>query len=192
MPTDRIIADVKVGVRIDHPRVSDLALHLTSPQGSRILLAENRGGITSRPISAQGSGRLAITYAGFTENTNLAVGLIKFVSPPYVHKHHGETNLVGGFEGIPARAYTAGSNGGRLGCANQSGDGGHERPRADTGTNVLIWNRPISVALLPTTAGKHIRFKFRLSSKGPGPSMSKFIWMASWCGSSRDRPPSGR
>jgi len=37
------VAMVQVGVRIDHPRVSDLVLHLVSPQGTRILLAENRG-----------------------------------------------------------------------------------------------------------------------------------------------------
>ena len=39
----RTVADVKVGVRIDHPRVSDLALRLISPEGTRILLTENRG-----------------------------------------------------------------------------------------------------------------------------------------------------
>ena len=37
------IASVDVGLRIDHPRVSDLAVTLISPKGTRILLAENRG-----------------------------------------------------------------------------------------------------------------------------------------------------
>ena len=41
---DLQIAAVDVGVRIDHPRVSDLALTLISPSGTRILLDENRGG----------------------------------------------------------------------------------------------------------------------------------------------------
>ena len=41
--TDTIV-DLTVGVRIDHPRLSDLSLHLVSPQGTRLLLAENRGG----------------------------------------------------------------------------------------------------------------------------------------------------
>lgn len=40
------IADLKVGLRLDHPRVSDLAIHLVSPAGTRVLLNENRGGIT--------------------------------------------------------------------------------------------------------------------------------------------------
>jgi subtilisin-like proprotein convertase family protein len=41
---DRKIASVEVGVRIDHPRVSDLVLTLISPTGQRYLLCENRGG----------------------------------------------------------------------------------------------------------------------------------------------------
>jgi subtilisin family serine protease/subtilisin-like proprotein convertase family protein len=43
VPTDRPVVDFQVGVRIDHARESDLVLHLISPQGTRILLAENRG-----------------------------------------------------------------------------------------------------------------------------------------------------
>ncbi len=37
------ISSVEVGLRIDHPRVSDLAVTLVSPKGTRILLTENRG-----------------------------------------------------------------------------------------------------------------------------------------------------
>jgi len=44
VPTSRPVVDVRVGVRIDHPRASDLVLHVTGPQGGRTLLAENRGG----------------------------------------------------------------------------------------------------------------------------------------------------
>ncbi len=43
VPIDREVMEVQVGVQIDHPRASDLVLHLVSPQGTRILLAENRG-----------------------------------------------------------------------------------------------------------------------------------------------------
>ena len=41
---DARIASVEVGLRIDHPRVSDLAITLVSPKGTRLLLTENRGG----------------------------------------------------------------------------------------------------------------------------------------------------
>ena len=38
------IARLDVGLRVDHPRVSDLAVTLISPSGTRVLLVENRGG----------------------------------------------------------------------------------------------------------------------------------------------------
>jgi len=38
------VVSVDVGVRIVHPRISDLVLHLVSPSGTRVLLDENRGG----------------------------------------------------------------------------------------------------------------------------------------------------
>lgn len=40
---DGIVASVEVGLRVNHPRVSDLAFTLISPRGTRVLLMENRG-----------------------------------------------------------------------------------------------------------------------------------------------------
>jgi subtilisin family serine protease/subtilisin-like proprotein convertase family protein len=72
------IVSVDCGVRIEHPRVSDLVLHLISPSGKRVMLFENRGGSTT---SGLGGGSLTTnvfptTTAGdFNANTNtLAVG----------------------------------------------------------------------------------------------------------------------
>jgi subtilisin-like proprotein convertase family protein len=48
------ISDVSVGVRIDHDRVSDLVLHVRSPQGTRVLLSENRGGPTGQDYGGPG------------------------------------------------------------------------------------------------------------------------------------------
>src|SRR5439155_25028223 len=45
---NRNVADVQVGVRVDHARASDLVFHLVSPQGTRVLLAENRGADNTR------------------------------------------------------------------------------------------------------------------------------------------------
>jgi subtilisin-like proprotein convertase family protein len=47
VPNDEKIVSLEVGVRIDHPRVSDLVLHLISPDGTRVLLDENRGAWTT-------------------------------------------------------------------------------------------------------------------------------------------------
>ncbi len=93
------IVSVDVGVRIDHPRVSDLALTLISPDGTRILLDENRGGsitsgmgtnlsVTSMiPVSSSGgpeastnsidtgqtSGTLTIAYNFYTIPDTMAI-----------------------------------------------------------------------------------------------------------------------
>ncbi|PWU18687.1 MAG: hypothetical protein C5B50_08300 [Verrucomicrobia bacterium] len=47
------IASVSVGVRIDHPRVSDLVLRLIGPDGTRVLLDGNRGGDTASGMGAE-------------------------------------------------------------------------------------------------------------------------------------------
>ncbi|MBE0540346.1 MAG: S8 family serine peptidase [Verrucomicrobia bacterium] len=47
------IAQLEVGLRVDHPRISDLMFTLVSPQGTRVLLMESRGGTNS--ISAGSS-----------------------------------------------------------------------------------------------------------------------------------------
>jgi subtilisin-like proprotein convertase family protein len=43
VPNARPVVEVQTGVIIQHPRASDLVLHLLSPSGTRVLLAENRG-----------------------------------------------------------------------------------------------------------------------------------------------------
>ncbi len=78
VPNAQKIASVDVGVRIDHPRVSDLVLHLISPSGKRILLFENRGGTTTNGL---GGGVFTtnvfptVTAGDYNANTNtLLVG----------------------------------------------------------------------------------------------------------------------
>jgi subtilisin family serine protease/subtilisin-like proprotein convertase family protein len=46
------IVSTEVGVRIDHPRVSDLVLRLIGPDGTRMLLQENRGGLSTNGMGA--------------------------------------------------------------------------------------------------------------------------------------------
>jgi subtilisin-like proprotein convertase family protein len=41
------VSSVDVGLRIVHPRISDLVIHLVSPSGTRVLLDENRGGASA-------------------------------------------------------------------------------------------------------------------------------------------------
>jgi subtilisin-like proprotein convertase family protein len=86
--TNETIATIAVGIRVDHPRISDLVFHLISPDGTRYLLMENRGG-----TSTNGAGGTIITtnrvrqtnytYLVFTEDTNLTTTPIKFAAPPF-------------------------------------------------------------------------------------------------------------
>ena len=69
--TAAFVYDVDVGVNIQHPRVSDLVFTLVSPRGTRIVLAENRGGFTNNIV------------ANFTEKTNSLAIPIKFALPPF-------------------------------------------------------------------------------------------------------------
>ncbi|MCX8156876.1 MAG: S8 family serine peptidase [Verrucomicrobiae bacterium] len=59
VPQNRLVADVMVDVRLDHPRVADLVLTLVSPSQTRIVLMENRGGPLASNI---GSGYLVTNY----------------------------------------------------------------------------------------------------------------------------------
>jgi subtilisin-like proprotein convertase family protein len=46
------VLSTEVGIRIDHQRISDLAISLISPQGTRVLLDENRGGASPEGMGA--------------------------------------------------------------------------------------------------------------------------------------------
>lgn len=47
-----VIQGINVGLRVDHPRISDLAFTLISPDGTRYLLMENRGGQSTNGAGA--------------------------------------------------------------------------------------------------------------------------------------------
>ncbi|HMO65258.1 MAG TPA: proprotein convertase P-domain-containing protein, partial [Verrucomicrobiota bacterium] len=82
VPVDRLINEIQVGLRVDHPRVSDLVFHLVSPQGIRLLLAENRGGEDGRAYGADiGTNRI---YTTFTDDTNRTLLPIKFGTAPFI------------------------------------------------------------------------------------------------------------
>jgi len=97
--TNRLVTGVNVSFSINHPRASDLVITLISPKGKRVLLAENRGGISSN-LSATNF------YANFTEDTNLTtypytnLQMIKFAAAPFTNlispPQLFATNLFGG------------------------------------------------------------------------------------------------
>ena len=114
VPDNRVIADVKVGLRIDHPRTSDLTMHLVSPIGTRVLLSENRGGDDA---DGWGAGQTeTLTFGGFSdpdpaeheEEELEPEKMIKFALSPYTA---ASTNInsfsFSSFEEAEPEAYTA-------------------------------------------------------------------------------------
>jgi subtilisin-like proprotein convertase family protein len=65
VPSARPVVEVQAGVVVEHARASDLVFHLVSPEGSRVLLAENRG-----QSSPDGYGDRIITTNVFPNSSN--------------------------------------------------------------------------------------------------------------------------
>lgn len=87
VPNDERIAVTRAGVRINHPRVSDLSFRLLSPQGDSYLLAEARGGVDASQYGiSQGDAINGFTnhsFVVFTSETNITAEPIKFQEPPF-------------------------------------------------------------------------------------------------------------
>jgi len=85
VPASNTVVAASVGVRLDHSRLSDLAITLTSPQGTRVLIFEDRGGTNATALGLSLTNDVATNrvYTWFTEDTNLNPILIKFAVPPY-------------------------------------------------------------------------------------------------------------
>ena len=87
---DKVITDIAVAIVSENARVSDLVLHLISPQGTHVLLNENRGGFlgkgfgsTLATVNADGIPFVGPSYAVFTDHPELAKLPIKFKVPPF-------------------------------------------------------------------------------------------------------------
>ncbi len=110
---DRAIADVRVGVRVDHPRVSDLVFHLISPQGTRLVLSENRGGDAGTAYGVdRGATRI---FTSFTDDTNrtvtpIKIGIAPFTNSPIASTASNRVIMADSFEATGARTYLAGES----------------------------------------------------------------------------------
>ena len=106
VPDTRPIAEAKIGIRLDHPRLSDISLRLVSPEGTQVMLMENRGADTE---NALGSGLAeAPVFAGFSDNEEDADTLIKFATGPYTTNAVVNVYPISGFEEARAGIYSLG------------------------------------------------------------------------------------
>jgi subtilisin family serine protease len=100
------VSSVEVGVRLDHPRVSDLVLSLISPDGTRVLLQENRGGFTTNglgfnllstnitPVSSTGGPQASTNVINTGENSGTLAINYDFYSLPDDMRIYYEGNLL--------------------------------------------------------------------------------------------------
>lgn len=173
---DRPIVEARVGVVLEHPRLGDLAIHIVSPEGTRVLLTENRGG-----LETNGYGRGGV-FATFTDNTNLTTELIKFASPPFSTNSTVITNLISGFEGLEVRAYNEretleGWLVEDIFRATNSSTGGIIRSAptvfqnaalAHSGSNYLALGRSEISRAIPTRPGETYTLTFAYRASGTG------------------------
>ena len=177
----RPVADLSVGLRIEHERAADLSIRLTSPLGRRTLLVENRGGLSTNGF---GYGRETnIIYTGFTDNTNLSAGPIKFAVPPFAAETVLFTNHVSGFEVFLATNYNAGASvdGWRV-LTNQIGATTYTNVKvlqlgaqAHGGVNALSLEGGAIQRVLPTAAGTRYLLSFYYASSVPAVVESALI-----------------
>ena len=162
VPVNLPVVSVNVGMLIQHPRVSDLAITLISPNGTRVLLSENRGGATTNGFGVTTTNG-SVSYLSFTEDTNLAQVPIKFAAPPF-----GNTNLpmiLSDFEAPAAGDYTNGVS--VNGWAVQSNEVSvlTDATLARGGTNLLALADGRISRALPTVAGRQYTLSY--AYRGP-------------------------
>jgi subtilisin family serine protease/subtilisin-like proprotein convertase family protein len=163
---DRRVNNASVGVRIDHPRVSDLALRLISPQGTRILLAENRGELSPHGYGSGYSNDVAFAY--FTEDPRLAATPIKFAPPPFANLDWTGTPIFASdFENVGLGIYTPGMvvDGWRV-ASNQVNVVTNEL----TESNIMALGEGAIARELSLTPNRQYTLRFAVRSETPAPA----------------------
>jgi autotransporter-associated beta strand protein len=115
---DQQIVGLNLGLILNDTNADDLSIHLTSPQGTSVLLYENRGGTNASGlgltfVATNASSNLFTNYiyTTFTEDTNLATLPIKFAPPPYasINVVPLATLVTNSFETVTNGVYTNGA-----------------------------------------------------------------------------------
>jgi subtilisin-like proprotein convertase family protein len=138
------VSGLDVALLISDPRISDLAITLISPNGTRILLFENRGG-----TSTNGLGTLSLTSGG--------QGVSSF----------GVTNMTAfytnNFDNIATGPYTPGSVFGGWSVLSNRAVVYPELPAPWLSNNVLVLENAAVTNTLPTTNSTVYNLSFRVN-----------------------------
>ena len=161
------VLDLNVGVRINDTNLDDLVLHLTSPQGTSVLLFENRGGLNANTLGL-GSDSSNMIYTVFTDDTNLTTTPVKF-APYFVYSNGVQTNIVissNSFENVAAKTYTNGQLVGDWTVASNEVGVFNEGPIAHSGTNFLALTSGRITNTFTTVPGA--AYELQYYARGPG------------------------
>jgi subtilisin-like proprotein convertase family protein len=134
--TNEPIVSVNVGIVVQHPRISDLAFTLISPDGQRILLMENRGGGTPN-----GAGATVLVTNSISVSSN-------------------------GFEGLRAANYVAGQTVGGWSVGSGQVSVVTDPANAYEGSNFLALASGSISNNLPTVAGQTYTLTFAYRGPG--------------------------
>jgi subtilisin-like proprotein convertase family protein len=138
IPVDanQTVSSVDVGIAVQHPRISDLVFHLISPDGTRILLMENRGG-----TSPNGAGGTAAVTTNVVADSNFE---------GQNAQDYGAGQMVSGPWGVTS---------GQVSVVNDSAN-------AFDGSNFMALANGSISATLPTTPGQTYSLSFAYRGPG--------------------------
>ena len=185
-----LIEGFKVGLCVAHPRISDLVFHLISPDGTRYLIMENRGGqdtngcgiavTTTNVVGSTTNVSTAFGYLTFTEDTNFTTTPIKYAVPPFVpltatnlglqtnitFMTNGSVVSLSGFETPAAGDYVSGTNVDGWNVVRNQVSVVNDATNAQAGSQFLALANGSITRTLATVAGSTNTLTF--TYRGPG------------------------
>ncbi|HEY3856849.1 MAG TPA: S8 family serine peptidase [Verrucomicrobiae bacterium] len=161
------VVDLSVGLRISDTNLDDLSIHLTSPQGTSVLLFENRGGLAAQNLGLGSRADSNLIYTVFTEDTSLTQTPVKFASKFASPAPSAAVITADGFEGSAVNTYTVGQVvGGTWKVESNQVGVVKDATLAHTGNNFLALTTGRITNTYPTIVGK--KYELIYWARGPG------------------------
>ncbi|MGD0413265.1 MAG: S8 family serine peptidase, partial [Verrucomicrobiota bacterium] len=165
--SNQILASLQVGVRLNDPGEDNLVLHLISPQGTSVLLMEDRGGplATNLGLTTANSNYVYLT---FTDNADLAQELAKFYPPPFGQLPVNVNAFFSSFESVAPGDYGPGAivEGWTVVSNDVAVVTGSDLYPACDGANYLALASGVLTTTIPTVAGQ--AYTLTNAYRGPG------------------------
>jgi subtilisin-like proprotein convertase family protein len=156
------VADLRVGLRVAHERASDLAFHLRSPRGTRVLLMENRGRTNALGIGASVTNVVTNVFRTLI-NDGFDLHPSRYTTPPFGQIIEGPGYVVSGWQVIGNNIDVACCGAG-IASGTPSHSGSNALDLAGTQPNGAIASN------VTTIVGQEYRLSF-VHAKNPQPGL---------------------